>query len=162
MLIYIFYNQNTFVEVKVSIALNVNSQTQEKMSDITHSVLYNWAKEVWNEKNRDAIDKYLDEDILIHGLGADLPGSEFFKIYFDTFQKEYTNTHMEVLEVLTSGELEAALTTFSATHAASGIDIIVSGQVMIKMTNGKITEAWNHYDFLSMYDQLGYKLEKKS
>ena len=55
-------------------------------------------------------------------------------------------------------DMESARTKVSAVHTASGKDVEFSGICMIRIDNGKIAEAWNNYDFLTMHQQLGQKL----
>jgi predicted ester cyclase len=43
-------------------------------------------------------------------------------------------------------------------HKASGQTVNFTGQTTIKVNDGKITEAWNNFDFLSMHQQLGFAL----
>jgi hypothetical protein len=35
------------------------------------------------------------------------------------------------------------------------------GIVMVRIEGGKIVESWNHFDFLTMYKQIGYDLVEK-
>jgi predicted ester cyclase len=42
--------------------------------------------------------------------------------------------------------------------SADGKDVNFTGIVIARFSDGKIVEAWNAFDFLSMYKQLGQKL----
>jgi len=39
--------------------------------------------------------------------------------------------------------------------AATGIDIEFTGMAFSRIENGKFVEAWNNFDFMTMYKQLG-------
>jgi predicted ester cyclase len=47
--------------------------------------------------------------------------------------------------------------TVSATHA-NGKQANFSGVSIAKFEDGKLVEGWNGFDFLTMYQQLGFKL----
>ena len=54
--------------------------------------------------------------------------------------------------------MQTARTTVSAIHTETGKDVKFMGMCMIKIEDGKIAQAWNNYDFLNLYQQLGQQL----
>ena len=62
---------------------------------------------------------------------------------------------LDFQDALSQDNMECALTHVTATHTATGKEVSFSGLCMCRFEDGKITEAWNHYDFLSMHQQLG-------
>jgi predicted ester cyclase len=68
------------------------------------------------------------------------------------------NIKVSVEDVISQDDLESARTTVSAVHSESGRNVSFSGMCMVRIVEGKIAEAWNNYDFLNLYQQLGQKL----
>ena len=56
--------------------------------------------------------------------------------------------------------MESALTDVTAVHIPSGKEVRFSGICTVRIKDGRILEAWNHYDFLGMYQQLGFQLQE--
>ena len=68
---------------------------------------------------------------------------------------------LDVKDVVSQDDMESAFTEVTATHRDTGKPVKFSGQCMIRVQDGKIAEAWNHYDFLNMYQQLGQVLTQR-
>ena len=130
------------------------------MRDKKTTVLYKWFQEVWNESKEDSIDKLMTDDATAHGLVADnhLKGAGGFKIFYKNFREQFHNIQIDIEEVVSQDDMECAMTKVTAIDAVSGKEVKFSGLCMTKIKGGKIAEAWNHYDFLSMYQQLGHVL----
>jgi len=124
------------------------------------TVSFKWFQEVWNEGNRNSIDELLTKDVIAHGLGpaGQIQGVEGFKQFYDDFRNQLKNVHVLVEDVICQDDLEASLCKVTGVDAISGKKVEFSGICMVKIENGKIAQAWNHYDFLKMYQQLGFAL----
>ena len=59
---------------------------------------------------------------------------------------------------LIQDDMESARTIVNAIHTATGKNVSFTGICMVRVQDGKIAEAWNNYDFLNMYQQLGQNL----
>jgi predicted ester cyclase len=130
------------------------------MRDTHSTLLYKWFNEVWNQDDETAIDKMMSNDSITHGI---LPkdhqnGAEGFKLFFKDFRKQFHNIRIEVEDVICQDDVETARTTVSAIHSESGKPVTFSGISMARVAGGKISEAWNNYDFLDLYQQVGQKL----
>jgi predicted ester cyclase len=130
------------------------------MRDITKTLCYRWFHEVWNQKKEQAIDQLLSHDCFAHGINSeDGPkGIEGFKLFYHDFQSQFENIQINVLDVIAQDDMECAHTEVTAIHEKTGKPVKFSGLCLIKIENGKIAEAWNQYDFLSMHQQLGQTL----
>ena len=130
------------------------------MRNAKSTVLYKWFHEVWNNNNEAAIDELMTADSFAHGiLTDDQPkGPEGFKIFYNNFKSQFRNINIEVEDVVTQDDIESARTIVNAVHAETGNSVTFSGICMARISNGKIAEAWNQYDFLNMYNQIGLKL----
>ncbi len=130
------------------------------MRNIKSTLLHRWFEEVWNQNQEDAIEQLMTADAVTHGIVApDQPkGAAGFKIFYRGFREQFDNIHIVVKDVVAQDDMESALTVVTATDRASGKAINFSGICLVRVEAGKIAEAWNHYDFLDMYQQLGQVL----
>lgn len=130
------------------------------MHDPKSTISYRWFQEVWNEGREDLIDELMTQKSIIHGIGeGQLKGAGGFRSFYRNFKDQFRNIQVEIQEALSQDNLECALTCVTAIHKETGTKVSFSGLCMVKFKNGKITEAWNHYDFLSMHQQLGRVLK---
>ena len=126
------------------------------MRSITSTVLYKWFNKVWNDDNDKAIDELMTSDSNAHGiLTDDQPkGAEGFRLFFKDFRSNFQGINIVIEDIVSQDDMEVARTTVSATHIKTGKRVIFTGMCMARVADGKIAEAWNNYDFLSMNQQL--------
>ena len=130
------------------------------MRNVQSTLLFKWFDKVWNKDDENAIDELMTHDSKAIGiLAEDQPGGAAgFKVFFNDFRGQFHNVNVAVDDVITQDDIEAARTTVSAIHTASARQVTFSGMCMVRVSQGKIAEAWNNYDFLNLYQQLGQKL----
>jgi len=126
------------------------------MHDPKSTLSYRWFQEVWNEGREDLIDNLMTEQSIVHGIAeGQSKGAEAFRSFYRNFKNQFRDIRVDIQEALSQDNLECALTNVTATHKETGTKVSFSGLCMVKYEEGKIAEAWNHYDFLSMHQQLG-------
>ena len=135
-------------------------------------LVYKWFDEVWNNKNEKAIYELMAPGCIAHGLqdeaGNELAGPEKFAGLFKSFVHSFPDIHITVDDTVTEGNKIAARTTVTLSHtghpfqvnankliAPSGKQLTFPGMFIAIIANDQLAEAWNNYDFLSMYVQLG-------
>lgn len=132
---------------------------------MAESFLQRWFDEVWNKGNETAVFEMFDENGIAHGLtdenGNELRGPENFVAFHRNFRAAFPDIRITLEETVTEGDKIAGLCKVSATHsgdnlgfAATNKPIEFSGMTMVKVKDGKIIEAWNHFDFMNLYQQL--------
>jgi predicted ester cyclase len=122
------------------------------------SLTYRWMQEVWNEGHEDAIDEMLDENAVVHGIeGITEPGPAGFKVFHRNFKQQFPTIHVEVDDVVSEAGYETSRCTVDGT-TANGQNVHFTGMTCVKIENDKIIEAWNSFDFMTMYQQLGFKM----
>lgn len=136
------------------------------------SFCFRWFQEVWNnntnetpasnQKAIEAIHELVAHDAFVHGVTEQhhLRGPEAFMAFYTDFRSKFSNITIAVEDVISQDDCEAARCTVRATEKGSGKNIEFSGVGIVRIQNGKITEAWNNFDFLQMHQQLGYQLVK--
>lgn len=130
------------------------------MRKIQSTLLHRWFDQVWNQNDENAIDRLMAHDAEFQGIATEnnIKGAAGFKLFFRDFTSRFHNITIDVEDVVSQDDMESARTLITATHTASNKVVVVPGICMVKVESGKIAQAWNHYDFLSMYEQLGQKL----
>ena len=117
-----------------------------------------WMDEVWNKGHEEAIDELMDADAIVHGIeGINEPGPAGFKVFYNAFRQQFPFLEVEVEDVISQENFETGRCIVRATDV-NGRNVEFTGMTCICTSQGKITEAWNNFDFMTMYQQLGYKM----
>lgn len=128
------------------------------MPNKNSTLTYRWFQEVWNNGRKTAIDEMLDANGIVHGIeGINKPGPEGFKVFYESFKQQFPQVHVEVEDTVCEDGYETSRCTVHAT-TANNQTVTFTGMTFLKVKDGKIVEAWNNFDFLSMHQQLGFKL----
>ena len=128
------------------------------------AVLRAWFDEVWNQGREETIDRLFAADGLAHGLPGDgvLQGPAAFKPFFRNFRGAFPNIRIDVVRTVTEGETVAAHCRVVGTHTgetmgkATGKRTEFWGMCIARVRDGQIVEAWNTFDFMALYQQLGF------
>lgn len=137
-----------------------------QMSDLKNNVLHRWFEEVWNQGSEEAIDKLAAADVLAHGIldatGNEIQGREAFKAFWRQFRAAFPDLRVEVQDGMIDGDKVMVRCTVRGTHKGEGIGlpptlkpVTFTGICAARIKDGRIVEAWNNFDFLSFYQQLG-------
>jgi predicted ester cyclase len=129
------------------------------------TILHRWFEEVWNQGRESAIDEMSYHDVHGHGLkasdGNEVQSMEAFKAYYRQMRAALSDIHVTVEDVITEGDLTVARCTVTAKHTGEGLGkppkgnpIQFSGMTMARIKEGKIAEAWNNFDFMTMVQQM--------
>ncbi len=128
-----------------------------------------WFEEVWNQKRVATINELLTDNVLAHGLvgpdGKEVRGPAAFKSFHQHFCTAFPDIHITVEDVLQDGDKVAARCSVTGTHRGSNLPVAatnnainITGMCILRVEEGKIAEAWNNFDFLKMYQQIGMQL----
>jgi predicted ester cyclase len=130
------------------------------MRNTKSTLLHRWFEEVWNQNLEDSIDTLMTAESNAHGIvDPEQPkGASGFKIFYRGFKEQFENIHVDVKDVVSQDDMECGHTEVTARHRETGKDVKFSGFCMVRVEDGKIAEAWNNFDFLGLYQQLGQVL----
>ena len=131
------------------------------------AVTRQWFKEVWDEGKEDAIERLMAADAVVHGLtgpdGPPIVGPAAFKPVFHTFREALGDLEIAVERVVVDGELCAAFCRVKGRHVGralggdpTGRPVEFTGVTITRVRDGKLIEGWNVFDFLAMYQQMGW------
>jgi steroid delta-isomerase-like uncharacterized protein len=130
------------------------------------AVVYRWFEEVWNQGRTEVIDEMMDIDCTLYGIndgeGNPLQGPDGFKPFYKKFRDSFPDIHITIEDLLVKGDKVAARCHVRGTHAGDGLGIAATqkpieftGMCIARIKNGKVMEAWNNFDFMGMYQQVG-------
>src|SRR5947209_10063838 len=125
-----------------------------------------WFEEVWNKGREDAIDEMMGEECVANGLadesGQPLRGPAGFKPFFRKFREAFPNIEVVVEDVVAEGDKVAARCGVRGHHrgdtlgfAATQQPVEFTGMTIVRILDGKIVEAWNNFDVMTVFQQLG-------
>lgn len=135
------------------------------MSQENVVLIKRWFEEVWNNGREEAIDEMLSEDGIAHGLadenGEELRGASGFKPFFRNFRASFPDIRVTVEDTVAEGDKVAARCSVRATHrgdtlgyAATQRPVAIDGITIVHIRDGKIVEAWNNFDFQTLFRQI--------
>ena len=129
-------------------------------------IVHRWFEEVWNKRDLTVVDDLMSENCRSHGLmdvnGNVRRGPAGFYMLFDAFTHAYPDVHVTIEKTVSENDFVVVHVVVEGTHTGEGIGVAPSGRPVkfagfcwIRVQDGKIVEAWNQYDFMTMYQQLG-------
>lgn len=130
------------------------------------TILREWFQKVWNEGDEKTIARLAHSEALIHGLasetGAPVRGVEQFRKFFHALRGAIPDIHVHVERTVSEGAYATGHCLVTGRHTGPTLQIPAThktirfeGVVIVRVANGLIVEAWNFFDFLSFYQQLG-------
>jgi steroid delta-isomerase-like uncharacterized protein len=136
------------------------------MSVANKVLVYRWYEEVWNKKREAAIYEMLSPDVISYGLTDDplqaVKGTEAFQKYWRAMIGVFPDIQVAVESTIAEDEKVVARCAVRATHLGKGLGlpptgkkIHVTGVRIAIFKDGKVIEAWNNFDYLAVYRQLG-------
>ena len=136
------------------------------MSEENKALIRRWMEEVWNKGRAEAIDEMFAEDGVAHGLsgagGDALRGPVAFREFHRNFRGAFPDIVVIVEDVIAEADKVVARCTVRGQHmgdnlgfAATKRPMEITGITIVRVRDGKIVEAWNNFDFMSMNQQLG-------
>ena len=115
-----------------------------------------WMQKVWWEQDAQAISQMFRPDGTAEGLGSHMVGPEDFKVFHGQLLKLIDKVKINVAKEFTQGSWSAFLCTMECVAKKDPQNkIVISGTIFARIENDCIVEAYNHFDFMALYEQLG-------
>ena len=136
------------------------------MSEENKQLVRRWFEEVWNKGRAEAIDEMFDANGIAHGLSDDpanpIKGPRDFRPFHTVFREAFPNMEIVVEDTVAEGDKVAARCSVRAKHegeflgrAATASPVDFTGITIVRIRDGKIVEAWNNFDFMTLHRQVG-------
>ena len=130
-------------------------------------LLRQWFREVWDEGREEAIDRLVAPDSRVFGLsGPDGPvilGPAGFKPVFHMFREALGDLEVIVERTVVEGDHCVAFCRVKGRHVGHALGgeptnrpVDFTGMTMARVGGGQLLEGWNVFDFLTMYQQIGW------
>jgi predicted ester cyclase len=130
-------------------------------------VVREWFNQVWDEGDESAIDRLMSPDAVVHGLsgtgGPPMVGPAAFKPVFLRFREALGDLEIDVERTIVDGEFCAAFCRVKGRHVGQALGgpptdrpVEFCGTTIVRVRDGKLIEGWNVFDFLAMYQQIGW------
>lgn len=133
------------------------------MTHTSETLTREWFEQVWNQGQEEAIDRLLAPDAQVHGLGGDMTGPDAFKQMWRVFRGAISELHVTVERTFVQGDTCVAHCRVRGRHTgdalggpASGRPIDIEGVTITRRRGDQLIEGWNVFDFLGMYQQMGW------
>ncbi len=135
-------------------------------SEENKALIRRWFEEVWNKGRADAIPELFAADGIAHGLSEDaanpLRRPAGFLPFHAQFRGAFPDIEVSVEDQIAEGDMVATRCSVRGKHtgdslgfAATQAPVDFTGITITRIKDGKIVEAWNNFDFMKMYRQLG-------
>lgn len=120
-------------------------------------------EEAFNKGNLDVADGLFRDDYVAHVPGRQMPtGPQAFKATVGMWRSAFADIHMTIEAVVGDGDLVANRFTTRGTHTGplmglppTGEKMVVHGQELYRLEDGKVAESWICDDVPSILVQLG-------
>jgi hypothetical protein len=126
----------------------------------TTELLTQWYDEVWNNANESFIDVMMHKEVIVHGLdpAGTSKGIANFKTFYSNFRQSFPTVHVVVKPLVNDSEMAAVHCSVTA-KTTTNREVSFAGLCVARYNDeGQLTEGWNNFDFLKMYQQLGHIL----
>ena len=119
-------------------------------------LLESWFQRVWIDADLEAIDEFFSDDAEAKGLLPEMRlGPQDYRDFVPLVLALVEDLNVELVNNTESDEWIQSLYKVTARSTASSAPIVVLGQVSVRVKDGKFTEAYNCFDFMGLFEQLG-------
>ncbi|SLN39362.1 SnoaL-like polyketide cyclase [Falsiruegeria litorea R37] len=119
-------------------------------------LLKEWYDRVWVHGDLEAIDQFFDPDTMAEGIIPEMQvGVDDFRDLVTAFRFHVGDIDVKLPKTVENGDWVAAMLHVHTSRADNGAPIEVTGQVMARFKDDKVVEAYNQFDFISLFEQLG-------
>lgn len=136
------------------------------MGKTYETIHHRWFDEVWNQGKAEVIDELMAPDVIVHGLtdenGKEIVGADHFRKFYHGFRGAFPDIRILVEDTVTQGDKVVGRCRVTGTHTGAGLGIPPTNKSMdftgvawVRVKDGKISESWNNFDFLGLFQQLG-------
>ena len=117
-------------------------------------VMTTWFERVWTKEDEATIDEMLVDETMARGLGSkNRVGPEEFKAFQRAMLGLIGNVVFVIDKAMEDGDWLSCLVTVKGTRRKNGNPVETTGHVMAKIVDGKIIDAYNHFDFMGLFEQ---------
>jgi predicted ester cyclase len=120
-----------------------------------------YAYKIWNEKDLNAIDQLLDNEIIIHSVLGDFHGLEAMKEVVKKWLNGFPDLYVTNEIVISENDIVSIQWRAKGTHLGefkgrqpSGKAVTYVGSTVYRIINSKIVEYWSYIDMQHLLSQI--------
>ena len=134
------------------------------MSEENKAIARRWMEELWSQGNSGVADEIIAANYAVHDPGTPgrVGGVEGEKHTVTMYRTVFPDLRFTMEDVVGEGDRVVVRWTTHGTHRGelmgvppTGKQVVVTGISILRIANGKITEAWVNWDTLTLWQQLG-------
>jgi predicted ester cyclase len=137
--------------------------TERPQATRNEELVREMSEAIWGaDGSPEAVDDYFAADVIDHEPGETIEGRAAYKEYERALREGMPDLAGVTELVICEDDLVAVRYTATGTHTGElwGIEPTgergeVTGQVIYRIEDGRVTECWHEYDRLGMMQQLG-------
>ena len=119
-------------------------------------LLHEWYRRIWVDADMAAVAEFLDAEGLANGLMPDFAAQlADFQSLVPAVLHNVRNLTFKIEDSMEVGDRAWARVRIDAQKAEDMTPVHVTGQVMIRLRDGMIIEAHNHFDLMGYFEQMG-------
>ena len=125
------------------------------------SMARRYIKDFWAAGNLEVASEIVSESFLFHSPLRELEGREAIKQFVLAIHSVFSGLEFEIKDLIAEGEKVVIHWTMTGIHsnefmgiAATGRSISIPGASIVHISGEKVTEAWLHWDRMSLMEQL--------
>jgi len=119
-------------------------------------LLQRWFDEVWFRGNLAAIDEMFVPSSEANGILPDMEmGPDEFRELVEVMREHVGDIKVTMHKTIESGDWLAALVRARMTRTDNGAPVEITGQVIARFAGDRMVEAYNQFDMISLFEQLG-------
>ncbi len=119
-------------------------------------LLKQWYDRVWIQQDLDAIGRFFTPDVEAQGVMDFGVGPDDFRVLAEALLAQVEISEIRFDREVEMGDWVWATLTVRAVTLADRAPVHTTGQIMVRITNGQVVEAYNQIDFLTFFEQMGY------
>jgi len=129
------------------------AQTQTIQEQNKH-LLLRWFDEVWHESRRETIYELYDAEAVLLDGDTLYRGPDEFCRFYDAIRAQFSNFKITPAVMLAAGDLVSTRFTVECVHTSTHKPVKFTSMVIIRVQDGKFTEAWQNWDAASLVAQV--------
>jgi hypothetical protein len=119
-------------------------------------LLERWYTRVYIDGDIDAVDDLFTETVQARGLLDDMQvGREDIHVFAMALVNLVDAPKLRLVKTVESGDWVAALIEAEGKRVRDGAPLRVMGQLMARFEGDRVSEAYNSFDFMALFQQLG-------
>ncbi|SPJ25928.1 ester cyclase [Palleronia abyssalis] len=122
----------------------------------TRAFVENVFRAIWVTADLEALPGFFAKEAQVKGIAPELELTpEDMVTLVNSVRMHLSDLQVEVVTVLEVDDWISALVVCHGSAKANGEPVEISGQTMMRICNGRVAEAYNHYDALGFFSQVG-------